>query len=148
MEFKGYHKFIVFCFVGVTSALIHLIVFNIFFKIFNIYLKFNFLFFGATINYVFSTIMGIVISIIYNFSMNRNITFSAKHETVIKQLPRHFIVYASSISVGFIVGLIALNLLGENTINANIANVLGILASIPISFFGSMLWTFKKNSSK
>ncbi len=136
-------KFIIFCFVGGTSALTHLIVFNIFFIIFKNTLKSDIFIFGASLNYVFATIIGTLVSITYNFSMNRNITFSAKHEPVKRQVPRYVLVYTFSIITGTVVNLTVLNLLGENTLNANIATLCGIIASIPISFFGSLLWTFK-----
>jgi putative flippase GtrA len=143
---KGFWRFVAFCFVGGTSALVHLIVFNIFFKIFTSFFKIDYLFFGATLNFVFATILGTGISLMYNFTMNRNFTFSARHEKVKKQIPKHIVVYACSIALGFIVNLIVLNILGENTLNANISQVVGIIFSIPISFFGSMLWTFKKKN--
>lgn len=76
--------------------------------------------------------------------MNRNITFSAKHESINRQIPKYAVVYSVSIAIGTFVNLIVLNLLGENIFNANIANLIGILTSIPVSFFGSLLWTFKR----
>ena len=145
MDKKQIWKFVIFCFVGGTSALIHLIVFNIFFKLINIYYKSNVVFLGASLAYIIGTIMGVIISIIYNFSMNRNITFSAKHDSIGKQIPKYIAVYAVSIAVNFLVGILILNLIGENTLNANIATFCGIVASIPISFLGSLFWTFKSH---
>lgn len=144
---KNFYKFIVFCFVGGTSALIHLIIFNIFFWLLKNILNSNLSLFGASISYILATIIAIAVSIVYNFSMNRNVTFAAKHEAVIKQIPRYAVVYAISISVNFLAGIIMLNLLGENTLNANVATIMGILASIPISFLGSLLWTFREKNS-
>lgn len=145
LEKSHFWKFIVFCFVGGTSALVSLITFNIFFKIFNFAIKTNLLFFGASISYVLSSIMGTIISIIYNFSMNRNITFSARHESIKKQAPRYLILYGITTLISFITSLIVLNLLGkENTINANIAVISGIIIAIPINFLGSLLWAFRK----
>ena len=140
---KIFGKFAVFCFVGLTSALIHLIVFNIFFWIFNNVSNSKIFLFGASINYIITTGIAIFVSIFYNFNMNRNITFSAGQESTRKQVPRYIVVYAASISVNFLVSILVITLLGENTLNANIATVCGILASIPISFLGSLLWTFK-----
>lgn len=141
---KSFIRFIIFCFVGATSALVHLIVFNIFFYLFKSVLNIKYLLFGASLSYYLSTLMGIIISIIYNFSMNRNFTFSAKQESIKKQMPRFAAVYSLSISVNFIVSLIILNIIGESTINANIATFFGIVSSIPVSYFGSLLWTFRK----
>lgn len=145
LEFKGFWRFVVFCFVGGTSALIHLIVFNVFFWVFNNISNNSGFLFGASRNYVIATIIAIAISISYNFTMNRNITFSAKQEPAKKQIPRYAVVYALSIGVNFIVSLLVISLIGENTFNANIATFSGIIVSIPISFFGSLLWTFKRN---
>lgn len=142
---KNIWKFTVFCFVGGTSALIHLIIFNIFFWALNNISNNELFLFGASRNYVIATIIAIIVSIIYNFTMNRNVTFSAKNESIKKQIPRYAIVYVFSIGVNFIVSILIISLIGENTLNANIATFLGIIASIPISFLGSLLWTFKNS---
>jgi putative flippase GtrA len=148
MEIKGFWRFGVFCFVGGTSALIHMTVFYIFFDlILKNFLKSGIMIFGASIYYVIAYIIAVGVSLTYNFTLNRNLTFSARNEPVKKQIPKHIIVYATSIFTGFIVSLIVLNLIRENTLNALIATACGILASIPISFLGSMLWTFRKKDS-
>ncbi|MEM0465206.1 MAG: GtrA family protein [Candidatus Pacearchaeota archaeon] len=145
LEKNNFYRFISFCFIGGTSAFISLIFFNIFFKIFNFIIKSNFLIFNASISYVLSSLLGTVISMVYNFSMNRNITFSAKYEPIKKQIPKYLTVYLISITIGFFSSLFILNLLGkENTLNANISIISGIIISIPFSFFGSLLWTFRK----
>jgi putative flippase GtrA len=148
LDKSNFFKFIIFCLVGGTSALIHLIVFNIFFKVFNTILDSQIVIFGASIYYILSFIMGVAISMIFNFSMNRNITFSAKNESIKRQIPKYLITYSLSVGVNFITGIIVLNLLAvENTLNANIAAISGIIAAIPVSYFGSLLWTFKKKDN-
>lgn len=122
-------RFICFCFVGGTSALIDLIVFNIAY-----YLGFAF---------ILCRIFAVGFSIIYNFSMNRNITFSAKGQSIKEQIPRYAVVYAISVGVNLIVSFIMVTLLEPGTINANISAFTGIVVSIPFSFFGSLLWAFK-----
>jgi len=141
---KNIIKFFIFCFVGGTSALIHLVVFNIFFKVLPIIIHSKFLIFGVSNYYLISTVFAIAISMIYNFSMNRNITFSARQEKVSRQLPKYLAVYLSSIGIGFLTSMIVLNLIGEDLINANIATISGVIVSIPVSFFGSLLWALKK----
>ncbi len=141
---KNIWKFVVFCFVGGTSALIHLITFNIFFFILNNLSNGESFLFGASRNYVTATIIAIMVSVSYNFTMNRNVTFFAKHESIKKQIPRYVVVYSLSIGVNFIVSVLIISLIGENTFNANIATFSGIIVGIPISFLGSLLWTFKK----
>ena len=130
---KNFLRFICFCFVGGTSALIGITCFNAFFWI--------------GLGFISAWILATFLSVIYNFSMNRNITFSAKEGLIKKQLTRYGIVYGSSISVNFIVSIIAVSLLGEGVIQANIAIVMGIAASIPVGFFGSLLWDFKKENA-
>ncbi len=143
---NNFFKFAVFCFVGGTSALIHLIVYYIFFNfVFTNLSVFSMLIFGASLNHIASYFIAAAISMTYNFSFNRNITFSAKNESVKKQIPKYLVVYGFSIAIGSIVSIIAINLIGEGGFNSLIATLLGIVASIPISFLGSFLWTFRKN---
>jgi len=142
---KNIWKFAVFCFVGGTSALIYLLTFNIFFWILNNLSNNEPFLFGASKNFVIATLIAIIISIIYNFTMNRNVTFSAKYESIKKQIPRYALVYFLSMLVNFSISVLIISILGENTFNANIANFSGIIVSIPINFLGSFLWTFKNN---
>ncbi len=125
-------KFIKFCFVGGTSSIIHLIAFNILL--------------GLGLNFVVSVILSIFVSIIYNFSMNRNITFKAKKVSIKNQLWKYGIVYAVSMSINFLVSLFMRHILGEGTLQANIAVITGIAVAIPFSFFGSLLWAFKNKT--
>jgi putative flippase GtrA len=145
---KNFYKFIIFCFVGLTSALIHLGIFNLSFRILNTFFKLNSLIFGVSMNYIIAIVTAITCAVIYNFYMNRNITFSAKGNPIKKQMAKYSIVYIVSSSANLIVSIIVLNYLGENTFNANIATISGIIFSIPINFFGSLLWTFKQKNIK
>ena len=129
MEKEKSWKFIKFCFVGGTSALIGLIFFNIFF------------WFG--LNFVICVILSMLLSIIYNFSMNRNMTFKAKKVPIKNQVRKYGIVYFVSQGVNILTSVLMRNLLGEGTLQANIAVITGIAVSIPFSFFGSLLWAFK-----
>ena len=122
-------KFLLFCFVGASSALIDLIAFNIAFWL------------GTS--FITSRLVAMGIAIMYNFSMNRNFTFKARHTSVKRQVPKYAVTYITAILVNLIVSVTILNILGETTINANIASFFGIVVSIPISFFGSLLWVFK-----
>ena len=133
--FKGnIKKFIIFGLVGAGATLIDWIVFNIIYSF--------------TTFFIFSRIGSTLISMIFNFSMNRNITFSAQGGSIRKQLFKWIIVYVISISANITVGKIVLELLGESLLNANIAFVVGTAIAIPISFFGSMIWAFKKKKIK
>jgi len=122
-------KFIVFCLVGGTAALIDLLFFNLFFFVYS--------------NFILSRILSISIAIIYNFFMNRNITFSAKRYSLKKQIFKYIFVYILAGIINLLVGITLINLFGEGVVQANIAAVAGIIISIPFSFFGSLLWVFK-----
>jgi putative flippase GtrA len=130
----NFSKFMIFCFVGVTSAGIDLITFNTFFF-------FKFPFFVCRI-------LAIAVSIIYNFSMNRNITFRAGRHSIKRQASRYLIVYGIAVLVGLTTSVIVFNILGDGTINANIASIIGILLSIPISFLGSLFWAFRNPNER
>ena len=131
IKYKKYYRFLFFCFVGGVSTLLHFTIFN-FFR------------FWIDFSFTSSLILAIGLSMIFNFSMNRNITFSAKGESVMKQLPRYLTVYATSSGGNFIVASFTRYLLGAGVLQENLAILYGLVVSIPISFFGSLFWTFKK----
>ena len=93
-KYKTYFRFIFFCFVGVVSTLIHFLVFN---------------FFRFSINLTFSAslIIAIIIAIIFNFSVNRNITFSAGGYSLKKQILKYLTIYGTSSLANFIVQTLA-----------------------------------------
>ena len=126
--------FFVFCFVGATSALLSIIIFNIL------------LFFG--LSFIVSLLIGILSSIVYNFLMNRNLTFTAKETPVKKQIGKYGVVYAVSKGLNLGVSFLVSLFLGPGLIQSNIAVIVGIAVSIPFSFFGSLLWAFKKKGKE
>jgi len=126
-------KFVTFSLIGLSSALIHMLFFNLFR-------------FWLGVSFVSALFLGVFISIIYNFSMNRNITFSARGYSIKKQMWRFLIIYAVSISVNFLVASTLENILGAGMLRENIAIIGGIAMSIPISFLGSLFWVFKKKN--
>ncbi|MEK6935670.1 MAG: GtrA family protein [Nanoarchaeota archaeon] len=125
-------KFVMFCFVGLTATLIHIGVFNLF----RFFLSFSF---------IIAVLSGVFVSIIYNFLMNRTFTFKAKDNAIKKQLPRFLIIYTVSITVNITTALLVNLILGAGVLKENIATISGIILSIPFSFFGSLLWAFKKD---
>jgi len=127
-------KFLFFCLAGMTSTIISLIIFN--------------LLFWRGLAFSLSFILALLGGIICNFLMNRNIAFSAKGFPVKKQMWRYGIVYLMTRSVNFFVGLIMVYLLGEGTLQANIAAMIGIAAGIPVSFLGFLSWAFKKPTKR
>lgn len=130
IKYKKYLRFLCFCVVGTTAFLIDWAIFNLSYKL--------------TSFFVLSLAFGWCISMIFNFSVNRNLTFSARGYFIKKQLSKWLIVYAFSFLIRAITGKITLFMLGESVLNANIAYFVGIAIEIPINFFGSLLWAFKK----
>jgi len=126
-------KFIKFCFVGLTSALLSLVVFNILF------------YFGAT--FTISLIFGILFSVLYNFILNRELTFSSRSKLK-TQVFRYGIVYVIAQGINFLVSTGMSYLIGQETIYANLSVIIGIAVSIPFSFLGHLLWTFRKDSNR
>jgi putative flippase GtrA len=128
---EHFKKLIIFCFVGVIATLIHMLFFN-FFR------------FWLGVSFILSLFTGIFFSIIWNFSMNRTFTFSARGHSIKKQLLRYIIVYSVSIGANIITALTIESILGGGVFQENIATIGGLAISIPISFLGSLLWAFKK----
>lgn len=127
---KTFHKIILFCMTGGIATLIDLAFFN--------------LFFIASSLFILSRIGGILISMIFNFSFNRNVTFKAKNKKARHQLWKFLILYGISMTANVLVGKFVIFLLDGSLISANIAAISGLAISIPISFLGSMFWVFKK----
>ncbi len=120
-------------FFGVTggiATLIDLLFFNIFFIL--------------SSAFVLSRMGGIIVSILFNFTSNRNITFKAKKGKIPKQITKFLILYAISMGANVLTGKIVLSLLNDSLLSANIAAISGLIVSIPISFLGLMFWVFKE----
>jgi putative flippase GtrA len=120
-------------FFGVTggvATLIDLLFFNLFFIISSMF--------------VLSRVGGILISMIFNFTSNRNITFKAKGGKIPKQAIKFLVLYGISMGANVLTGKLVLSLLEESLFSANIAAISGLMVSIPISFFGLMFWVFKE----
>lgn len=125
------HRFIIFCFVGGIAAILDMLFFNLFFSI----LKSGF---------IVSRILGIGISMIWNFTMNKYVTFSSKEGNIKKQLAKYLFIYSITMGLNVISGIVVLRLIGESVIGGNIAAVAGIVISVPLNFLFSLFWTFKK----
>jgi putative flippase GtrA len=115
---------------GGIATLIDLLFFNLFFIISSMF--------------VLSRILGILISMIFNFTSNRNITFNARKGKVPNQAIKFLILYGISMGANVLTGKFILSLLEESLFSANIAAISGLAVSIPISFFGLMFWVFKE----
>ena len=125
-------KFVLFSFIGFCAFLIDWAFFNLFYKL--------------TTRFIFSRINSAILSMIFNFSINRNVTFSARGHSVKKQIKKWLAVYSIALFANVTFGKFILILFGETLMTANIAFLLGILIAIPISFLGSLLWVFRKSN--
>jgi len=126
-------RFNFFCIIGLTAFLIDWGFFNLFYKI--------------TSWFIFSMTLGTIISMIFNFNINRNITFKARGHCIKKQIIRWLIVYIIAFLTRVFSGKLILFLIGESILTANIAFLTGVIIAIPISFFGSLFWAFKKTKN-
>lgn len=124
-------KFIAFCIVGAGAFLVDWIFFNIFYYL-------------VQINYLSSLAIGVIVSMIFNFIVNRNFTFGASGHPIKRQIFRWTIVYAFGFLVRVIVGEGILFIFEEDNLTAQIAYFAGIGLSIPLDFLGSLFWAFKK----
>jgi len=131
---KVVNKFLKFIFVGVVATILDLTFFNIFFY--------------WTTLFILSRVIGIGLSMIWNFLANRNVTFKAKSGKIKSQLPKYIVVYSIAMSSNVLISRIAFYLLGSGQLNANVAAFIGLCVSIPISFIGSLLWAFNTDKSK
>ncbi len=130
IKHKSFHKLILFCFTGGIATLIDMLFFNFFFI--------------ATSFFVFSRIGGIFVSMIFNFTFNRNVTFKAKNKKAHHQMWKFLLLYGVSMAANVTVGKIVLSLLNASLLSANIAAISGLAVSIPLGFFGSLYWVLKK----
>lgn len=123
-------KFILFCIVGFGALFIDWAFFNLFY------------FFWE--GFILAKILSTIISMIFNFTTNRNYTFKAKTGSIHSQFFKWIILYIVSGTANILVGKTVLSILGETTLNANIAFFSGLLVSTPLNFFGSLFWAFKR----
>ena len=126
---KFYIKLLSFFIAGGIGATIELISFNF------LYLLFNF---------PISKLLALVFALSVNFTINRNITFSASSVLKRRQIPRYILVYSIAIVINYMVSVFSNSLLPEGFLYANLAVALGILIGLPITFLGSQFWVFKK----
>jgi putative flippase GtrA len=133
MGYKLLLKFIFFCFVGAGAFLVDWLFFNIFY--------------GLGLGFILSIGIAWLISMTFNFTINRNITFRAGEHALSSQLVKWLGIQSVSFLARAVAGKTTLLIIGESVLNANIAFVAGLAVSIPINFFGSLLWAFRKHHS-
>jgi putative flippase GtrA len=120
--------------VGFGAFLIDFIFFNLFYKI--------------NSNFIFSRIVGVVLSMVFNFSTNRKFTFKSQDKKIKFQMIRWLSVYGFSSLINILMGKLTLLILSENVFSANIAFFVGLCFSIPLNYFLSLTWVFKNRILK
>jgi len=128
---QTWKKFVSFCTVGGLASLVELGVFNLVFLLNNAFIA--------------SKIAGVFVALSFNFLVNRRFTFLDYNGKKKKQIPKFIAVYTVTILVNLLVSKTMFNILPTGSLYSNIAAASGIIASIPISFFGSLKWTFRNN---
>jgi len=123
-------KFVIFCSVGFIAFILDWLFFNLTYIL--------------TSLFTFSLGVGWVISMIFNFTTNRNLTFRARGHSISRQITKWLIIYAIAFLARIGTGEFILLFFEENTFIANIAYFAGIIVMIPISFLGSLFWVFRK----
>jgi putative flippase GtrA len=134
---SNFWKFVSFCFVGGIAFLIDFAVFNT-----SAYFLGN-----APLMPQLSRVLGIAISMIWNFSMNRSMTFKAKEGKIKSQLAKWLIVYGVTSVINIIIFSIMIGIIGNSFWDRNIAFVLGTGITLVLNFIGSFFWTFKKEEN-
>lgn len=131
---KTLYKFIMFCFIGGVSTLIDYSVLNLGVYILGTsYLMVN-----------ISKVVGIGISMCWNFPMNRYFTFKAREGNLKKQIIKFLSVYGITSLVNLIVFSSLIFILGTSFWPRTIAFVIATAAALLLNFFGSLFWTFNK----
>lgn len=125
--FRSFKKFLVFCIVGGLAFIIDIGSFNIFLTYFP---------------FIISRPLAIAISMVFNFTVNRNFTFSARDGLIRNQVWKYLVVYTVASLANVSIGWVIVSYFGETTLVSNIAAILGIALQIPISFFGLLYWAF------
>jgi putative flippase GtrA len=78
------------------------------------------------------------------FSINRNFTFLARMGKMKRQLFRYILVYVFALSFNYLVSIFLNFSLPEGVFFSNIAAAMGIIVAIPITFYGSLYWVFRR----
>ncbi len=92
------------------------------------------------IDYRVASVVAYVISVVWNFWLNRHWTFAAKEAHPLQQGIRFFAV--SLVSYGFSY-VILVALVSGPGLSKVIAQAIAIAAAMPLNFLGQKLWSFK-----
>ena len=90
-----------------------------------------------------SKTLGFVSGALFNFFMNRKITFSVS-DVVERRLLKFFLLYCLTLYLNVTINKVAANFFISNTFNIQIAFILATSVSTVINFIGQKFWVFKK----
>lgn len=92
------------------------------------------------IDYRLGSVLAFVVSVVNNFWLNRHWTFSAKEDHPFLQGAKFFAV--SLVAFGFTYVILVALVNGTGMIKV-VAQAIAVAASMPLSFIGQKLWSFK-----
>jgi dolichol-phosphate mannosyltransferase len=95
---------------------------------------------GITLDYRLASVAAFLISVVNNFWWNRHWTFDAKEHHPAQQGVRFFVV--SVVAFGFTEAIL-IGLVSGTGMEKVIAQAIAVAASMPLSFLGQKLWSFK-----
>jgi putative flippase GtrA len=113
--------------VGASGYLVNLVVFTVSVHV-------------AGLDYRFGSVVAFVVSVINNFWLNRHWTFSARERHPFQQGLKFFAV--SLVAFGFTYVILVALVDGTGMMKL-LAQAIAVAASMPLSFIGQKLWSFK-----
>ena len=124
----GIFQFVLFSLVGVLNTLIHYIVFLILFRVFEI-------------NYLIASGVGYFVGMVNSYFLNRRWTFMSCNN-IPPEFTKFILVNVISMSTNLIVLKFSVTTIG---LIPEVGQIISIIFSIGVNFFGNKFWTF--NSS-
>ena len=95
---------------------------------------------GIKVDYRLASVVAFLVSVVNNFRWNRHWTFDAKEHHPAQQGLRFFVV--SLVAFGF-TEVILIGLVSGAGLEKVFAQAIAVAASMPLSFVGQKLWSFK-----
>jgi len=89
----------------------------------------------------FSVVIAYIASVVFHFLVNRRFTFQMEQGPKIVEVFRYLTIVLINLLITLLVSTAIINIFG---LNAYIATIFSICATICVSFFSSKYWVFKK----
>lgn len=125
-------QFLKFGLIGVMNTIVHYLTFIIFFKFVGIHM-------------ILASTIGYTLGVANSFFLNRKWTFQVKGEKWKIEAFKFFLVNAFSLAIN----LVLLDSLVKYVyLSPELSQILAIIGSLTVNFWGNKMWTFKPNKSK